>query len=236
MYHSIESMPRTTIMRSLHVSPRNFKFQMWILRFLGYQGLSIKKLRPYLEGKKQGKVVGITFDDGYRNNLTNAAPILNKYGFSATCYIVSRNIGKSNVWDLKRNITQRPLMKEDDVIKWVNSGMDIGAHSQTHIDLTSISANDALKEIKGCKLDLEKTFKMKIFDFCYPYGKFNNKVYSIVKASGYKSATSMVRGRADKSSDILVLPRIPVNYRTMPYAFIMKILTKYEDRRAHLIK
>ncbi len=82
MYHSIESMPRTTIMRSLHVSPRRFKFQMWMLKFLGYQGLSLKNLKPYLDGDKQGKVVGITFDDGYQNNLINAAPILLKYNFS----------------------------------------------------------------------------------------------------------------------------------------------------------
>ena len=79
MYHSIESMPKTTVMRSLHVPPRRFDFQMRMLKMLGYQALSLKKLKPYLDGKKQGKVVGITFDDGYQNNLMNAAPILLKY-------------------------------------------------------------------------------------------------------------------------------------------------------------
>ena len=70
MYHSIESMPKSTVMRSLHVLPRQFKFQMWMLKMLGYKGLSLKKLKPYLDGDKFGKVVGITFDDGYQNNLT----------------------------------------------------------------------------------------------------------------------------------------------------------------------
>ena len=79
MYHSIEAMPKETVMRSLHVSPRNFKFQMWVLKLLGYKGLSLKELKPYLDGKKSGKVVGITFDDGYQNILLNAAPILKKY-------------------------------------------------------------------------------------------------------------------------------------------------------------
>ena len=46
MYHSIESMPKSTIMRSLHVPPRRFKFQMWILKKLGYQGPSIRELKP----------------------------------------------------------------------------------------------------------------------------------------------------------------------------------------------
>ena len=233
MYHSIESMPRSTVMRSLHVSPRKFEIQMFILKILGYKGLSMKMLKPYLDGEKHGKVVGITFDDGYRNNLINAAPILKKYGFSATCYIVSRNIGKSNVWDLDKQITQRPLMSKKEIFKWINLGMDIGAHSRTHVDLTAISNMNALREIEGCKLDLEKTFKLKIYDFCYPYGKFNAKVVSIVKAAGYNSATSMNRGRAKPSSNIMLLPRIPINYRTFFYLFLLKILTRYEDRRSN---
>ena len=69
-------MPRSTIMRSLHVSPKRFKFQMWMLKILGYKGLSLKNLRPYLDGTKHGKVVGIPFDDGYKNYLINAAPVL----------------------------------------------------------------------------------------------------------------------------------------------------------------
>ena len=67
MYHSIESMPKDTIMRSLHVPPKRFEFQMMLLKFMGYKGLSINKLMPYLNGEKHGKVVGITFDDGYGN-------------------------------------------------------------------------------------------------------------------------------------------------------------------------
>ena len=49
MYHSIELMPKSTVMRSLHVPPRSFKLQMWILKILGYKGLSIRELKPYLD-------------------------------------------------------------------------------------------------------------------------------------------------------------------------------------------
>ena len=110
MYHSIEHMPKGTAMRSLHVPPKRFKFQMWLLKMLGYKGLSMRDLTPYLQGEKTGKVVGITFDDGYKNNLKNAAPILKKYRFGATCYIVSQRLGESNIWDLDKGINQRPLM------------------------------------------------------------------------------------------------------------------------------
>ena len=231
MYHSIESMPKSTVMRSLHVPPRRFKFQMWMLKVLGYKGLSIKKLKPYLDGDKHGKVVGITFDDGYQNNLINAAPVLMKYNFSATCYIVSESIGSSNIWDLDKKITQRPLMTEDEIYKWLSLGMDIGAHTKTHVDLTSISEQKVQNEIYDCKIELEKIFKVSISDFCYPFGRFNELVCSITKNAGYLSATTMLRGRANSKSNRLQLPRIPINHRTLPHLFLLKILTKYEDRR-----
>ena len=231
MYHSIESMPKSTIMRSLHVPPRRFKFQMWILKKLGYQGLSIRKLKPYLDGEKNGKVVGITFDDGYQNILLNAAPILKKYNFSATCYIVSESVGSSNTWDLNNGITQRPLMTETEINSWLKLGMDIGGHTKTHADLTAISKLKAQKEISDCKRELEKIYKVKVTDFCYPFGRFNESVCNMTKDSGYLSATSMRRGRANSKSNRFMLPRIPINHRTLPHLFLAKILTKYEDRR-----
>ena len=115
MYHSIASSTKNTVMRSLHVPPNRFKFQMFILKILGFKGLSMRELRPYLDGEKHGKVVGITFDDGYQNNLLNAGPILKKYNFSATCYIVSECIGSSNIWDASKGISLSPLMNEKEI-------------------------------------------------------------------------------------------------------------------------
>ena len=115
MYHSIDLVPRSAVMRGMHVTPKRFNFQMKMLNILGYKGLSLKKLKPYLDGKKTGKVVGLTFDDGYQNNLINAAPILQKYNFSATNYLVSQNIGFSNSWDIDKKITQQQLMTFNDI-------------------------------------------------------------------------------------------------------------------------
>ena len=231
MYHSIESMPKSTVMRSLHVPPRRFKFQMWLLRILGYKGLSLKELKPYLEGDKHGKVVGITFDDGYQNNLLNAAPILTKYNFSSTCYIVSERIGMSNSWDLNNGITQRPLMTENEIKEWLNLGMDIGAHTKTHADLTNISKEMAYREINDSKTQLEKKFNIKVTDFCYPFGRSNELIYSMTKNSSFLTATSMQRGRVNFQSDKYMLPRIPINHHTLPHLFLAKILTKYEDKK-----
>jgi peptidoglycan/xylan/chitin deacetylase (PgdA/CDA1 family) len=89
MYHQIDAPPpRGTPLRGLVVSPQSFRRQMQLLKWMGYTGLSMRNLEPYLCGDLQGKVVGITFDDGYQNNLHHALPTLKKLGFSATCYAV----------------------------------------------------------------------------------------------------------------------------------------------------
>ena len=231
MYHSIEHMPKGTAMRSLHVPPKRFKFQMWLLKILGYKGLSMRDLTPYLQGDKTGKVVGITFDDGYKNNLKNAAPILKKYRFGATCYIVSQRLGESNIWDLDKGINQRPLMTKNEIDEWLDAGLDIGAHTQTHADLSDINDIQIVKEVRQCKLDLEKQFNIDIVDFCYPFGRFNTTVTDIVISAGYHTATTMMRGSINGLKNLFELKRMPITHHTLPHLFLTKLLTNYENKR-----
>jgi peptidoglycan/xylan/chitin deacetylase (PgdA/CDA1 family) len=76
VYHQIAGAPpKGSPFRGLYVAPAAFARQMAWLKLLGYKGLSMGALQPYLRGELSGKVVGITFDDGYRNNLTHALPV-----------------------------------------------------------------------------------------------------------------------------------------------------------------
>jgi peptidoglycan/xylan/chitin deacetylase (PgdA/CDA1 family) len=230
MYHSIAAMPKGTVMRSLHVPPKLFKLQMWLLKIMGYQGLSMSKLQPYLTGDKVGKVVGITFDDGFQNNLTYALPILIKFGFSATCYIISQKIGGINEWDLDKGIDENPLMDESEIKEWIKNGMEIGSHSQNHVRLSECNIEVATTEIEQSRVDLEAQFGCTVEHFCYPYGSFNDEIVAITKNTGYITATTVTRGRSKSGDNPLVLPRVPITHRTFLHLFIMKILSKYEDK------
>ena len=230
MYHSIAAMPKGTVMRSLHVPPKLFRLQMWLLKILGYKGLSMSDLQPYLIGEKQGKVVGITFDDGFKNNLTHALSILQKFNFSATCYIISQNIGGINHWDLDKGIPENPLMDENEVKQWINGGMEIGSHTQNHVRLAESDIEIATKEIMQSRLDLENQFDCSIEHFCYPYGSYNNEIVAISKRAGYSTATTVNRGRAKPDDNLLTLPRVPITHRTFVHLFLMKILSRYEDK------
>ena len=59
----------------------------------------LRDICSYLLGERAGKVFGLTFDDGYLNNLTHALPVLRRHDFSSTCYAVSQQLGKTNEWD-----------------------------------------------------------------------------------------------------------------------------------------
>jgi peptidoglycan/xylan/chitin deacetylase (PgdA/CDA1 family) len=232
MYHQVDTPePKGTNLRGLTVSPASFASQMALLKLYGYRGLSMCELEPYLSGQKVGKVVGITFDDGYKNNLVNALPVLQKHGFSATCYGVSTQINGTNVWDKNIGIRQKPLMSKEDWSEWHRSGMEIGSHGRTHGDLNAISHAQAFDEIALSKSELEQEFQGPVRHFCYPYGRYSEVHLAMVKEAGYATATTTHRGRVHEGHNPFALNRIMIARACNWLQFSMKILTSYEDKR-----
>jgi len=203
---------------------------MHTLSLLGYQGLSMTALMPYLRGEKTGKVVGITFDDGYLNNLENAAGVLKKFNFSSTCYVVSELLGKTNAWDNALGIAPAPLMDLGQLQQWIASGQEVGSHTQHHVDLTATDFQTSQSEILNSRISLSQQLNTNIQQFCYPYGRYVSEHVDIVKTSGYVSATTTARGRVHADDSAFELRRIPVVRSTSLPQFLFKILSSYEDR------
>ena len=235
MYHQIDKKPpKGSPMRGLVVAPEDFARQMQFLAFLGYTGLSMNDLLPYLEGKKEGKVFGITFDDGYENNLTFALPILKRHGFSATCYIVADRIGLTNDWDIVRNVRQVPLMTQAQLQAWVDGGQEVGSHTLTHPNLAELSESAQQIEIEQSRKKLESIVQQEggVKHFCYPFGALNEYSVHATQAAGYITATTTVRGRASNRNDnLLLLPRVLVSRTTSLFHLWAKVFTTYEDRK-----
>lgn len=235
MYHQIDcTPPKGTPMRGLVVSPRNFYWHMLCMWVCGYRGLSMTELEPYLLGKKQGKVFGITFDDGYLNNLANALPVLRRFGFTSTCYFVYEKIGKTNDWDVVNGIPQVPLMNVAHIKEWVAGGQEVGAHGLTHSNLSKQSPEQQVKEISLSKEKLESLFTGigSVRHFCYPYGAYDQNSLQAVKAAGYITATTTVRARVFDLplTGLLELPRVLVS-RTSTWAhLLLKCFTRYETK------
>ena len=231
-YHQIDTPPpRGTPLRGLVVSPGAFARQMAFLKLLGYRALALRELEPYLNGERQGRVVGVTFDDGYRNNVQYALPVLRQHGFSATCYAVSGMLGASNSWDLENGVAQKPLMTIQDCRDWLQAGMEIGSHTRSHADLTRIDDDAARDEIGGSRMELEGRLGCEVRHFCYPYGRFDPKHSQMAQQAGYRTATTMRRGRTHAGDDPFALRRIMVARATSLPQLALKIMTSYEDRR-----
>ena len=230
MYHSIQNVGKTEPMRSLHVSPSSFKNQLRILKILGFRGCTVSEAINAMKEGSSEKLVALTFDDGYQNFLQNALPSLQTFGFKATIYLLSGLIGKSNIWDHASGISPNRLLDEEEVRLCIRHGMQLGCHSHSHQSLNAEEV-DLASEITVSKRLLEEKFQVDVDSFCYPYGHFSQNVVDTVKQSGFKSATTMIRSRASDSDDPFKLPRIPINWHTLPHLFATKILTTYEDRR-----
>ncbi len=232
VYHQIAAAPpKGSPFRSLYVAPDAFARQMAWLKRLGYTGLSMSALLPYLRGEQAGKVVGITFDDGYLNNLTQALPALLRHGFSSTCYAVSGLLGKTNVWDEALGIAQTPLMKEEELRQWTAAGQEVGSHTHGHIDLTQADDRAADAEIALGKTALEAVIGRPVSQFCYPYGRYEPRHAEMARTRGFVAATTTQRSRCHAGTDLLRLPRVPVLRSTSLPVFWLKIATAYEDRR-----
>lgn len=234
MYHQIDrAPPKGSALRGLVVAPRTFYSHMLVLWVLGYRGLSMSDLEPYLRGEREGRVFGITFDDGYENNLRYALPVLKRFGFTSTCYVVAGQIGKSNTWDAPHAIAQVPLMNVTQLQQWVDRGQEVGSHTLTHANLPTLSGAQQVQEIADSKMLLETALQQArgVRHFCYPYGLYDASSLRAVQTSGYRTATTTARGRVQATPYItmLELPRVLVSRTTTWLHLLIKCFTAYED-------
>jgi peptidoglycan/xylan/chitin deacetylase (PgdA/CDA1 family) len=136
MYHAVGSVSEDPC--GLFVSPERFAQQMQALRILGLRGVSLGRLGDAVMRRNADGLVGLTFDDGYRDVLSSAAPILQRCGFTATIFAVSSLLGGENVWDTP---PRRQLMSEADLRDLAARGWEVGAHGVTHARLTEVDAD-----------------------------------------------------------------------------------------------
>ncbi len=183
LYHHVGPLqPRTH--RSLTVSPAQFERQVRRLARKGYRGISPSEwLRWRLDGEGlPEKPVLLTFDDGYADLAEYAFPVLERYGFKAAVYIVTQQMGGTNEWDEARGSGTHSLLTADQIRSWAGHGIEFGAHSRTHSDLTELAPSELEDEVLGSKTDLEQFLGHRVVSFAYPFGFHNAPVVECVRS------------------------------------------------------
>ncbi len=179
MYHSVAPYEQDPYL--VTVRPERFEQQLHWLHRRGLRGTSMRELlAARREGNDRG-LVGLTFDDGYADFGEHALPVLARYGFTATVFVIADLLGGSNSWDVAG--PRKALMSAQEIRDIAQRGMEIGSHSRRHVSLTS--TGELIAEVAESRAILEDVTGAEITGFCYPYGHLDAPAVEAVRAAGY---------------------------------------------------
>jgi len=214
MYHKVGQPVIERRDTFLNVSEEGFRRQMRVLSRLGYRARTFGEIVTAVAcGRTLPKrTFAITFDDGYGSVGERAAPILAEYGFPATVFVVSNWVGSANVWDRALNRPELPLLDWDALRRLHSAGWEIGGHTRSHPHLDVLDDTAALLEILAGKEEAEARSGTRLETFCYPFGHFNARTPTLVKAAGFLGACTARSGLVQAQSDPFTLPRIKISY------------------------
>jgi peptidoglycan/xylan/chitin deacetylase (PgdA/CDA1 family) len=179
------------------VSVEMFADQMRWLHKHSYQVTAVEELFSgggFKHSKSRKPQIAITFDDGYLDNFTNALPILKDYGFKATIFLVSKRVGRTNDWDQAPSLAGAPLLGWKNIQEMADYGIQFGAHSCTHPDLTHLLPWQVKAEINSSRRIIEQQLQSPIRTFAYPYSRFDESITKMVLESGFEYACTYQPG------------------------------------------
>ena len=221
MYHSIAEDPEDP-----YAVPAN-KFQdqvSWLIEH-GFEPLPLAAMVSLLKsGDYQGltRKVVFTFDDGYRDFLTTALPVLLRHKAPATVFIVAGMLGEKASWNENGKHVQ--LMAEDEIRHIKAQGVALGSHTMTHANLTTLDREELYRQLTESRSrlgDLGESF----YTFSYPWGQWSSPAAEAVKAAGYECALAVGELTRCTVANIYFLPRITMT-RAMDLKRFQSLLTR----------
>jgi peptidoglycan/xylan/chitin deacetylase (PgdA/CDA1 family) len=207
-YHRIADAPDP-----LAVAPHRFRAHMDLLRAEGFRVVDVVRAAALLDAGDPGDgVVGLCFDDGYRDVAMHALPVLERHGFDATVFVVTGVADGTAAFPWYAQ--QPPVLGWREIVSLDGaSPLVFEAHTVTHPNLLALDERAAGAEIAGSRAALQARLGRPVRGFCYPAGFFGARERALVEAAGFTVATSCEPGANGPSADPLALRRIPVDAR-----------------------
>ncbi len=200
MYHVIARATASTPFSYLWVAPSVLAAQMRWLAHHHYHVVTLQEVYDYWHGAPlPSRPIVVSFDDGFRNHLTKAMPILDRHRWEGTLNLALSHYAQSG-WGLGPKAIHRLL----------NHDWELDSHTMTHAALPGLSAGDLRYQIAHSRARLRRLFHVPVDFFCYPAGAYDSRVISVVRAAGYRGATSTENGLA-RWNDPWTLDRVRIN-------------------------
>lgn len=221
MYHEIidEDPNQFRLVRSPYtISLNQFRAQMSYLHQHGYSSITLSELvklkNIYRTATRVdlNKLVVITFDDGYKNNVTHALPVLKKNHLVATFFVIVSRIGT------------RGYLSWDDLRKLIRQGMAIQSHTLNHVPLEILSDDSIEMELVESKRILEQSLKRPVDFISLPHGSYTDLVFEITRRAGFEGCCTSDFGYFKLLDDPFQIKRIDVrkNYRLPEFEKILQ--------------
>jgi len=216
-YIRVDRNPYDYLGIRLSVAPSTFSSEMALLHRYGYHTITLTQLADHIRYGRPlpRKRVVLTFDDGYEDQYKHALPVLRRYGFRATFFIVSGFVNRP------RYMTWRQIKQLD------RDGMEIGVHTVSHLDLTTLPTRFLWHQIYGAKLAIEWHLRHPVRVFAYPSGAFDGAVLADVRRAGFIAAASTLPGTLHAERTLLYLYRVRILNSDTPQTMYSYLLDRF---------
>ncbi|TMK79658.1 MAG: polysaccharide deacetylase family protein [Actinobacteria bacterium] len=198
----------------LLVAPDRLESHVRYLQRRGYRFLTAEELLEL--GRPSARTAVLTFDDGFRNWLSEAVPLLNRLGVRATFYICPGMFGGQH-WQVPGEAGR--LLDEAGVRALADAGMELGSHSLSHPDLRKLDDGELAAELRESKEAVERITGSPCRTFAYPFGLYDETVTQAVAEAGYELAFAWLPGPWQP----LAAPRLPAPPRHGPVRLALKL-------------
>ncbi len=208
MYHRVD---RLTYYDQLTVSPERFEQHMvYLATRLRVISLS-QALAELTSAKEICPAVAVTFDDGYRDNLLYALPILERYKIPATIFITTQFCDQTHRHPRYADTAQAlHLTWEEAKGLSRKHGIALGSHSVSHPYLSRLSDQQTEFEVSESRRLIQQNTGSTVDFFCYPSGDYGSRESGYVKHAGYLGAVTVAPGVNRKKTPLHELRRTEI--------------------------